>query len=101
MLKMSTRGGEETGPQLGRDLEAGLARHGDIEDDHVGMQLCRKADRLVSVRGLTHNLESRLALQDVPDSAAYDRMIVRDENPYRSGRSLSCTVVECRHQYLQ
>src|SRR4051812_37945890 len=74
------------GTQLGCDLKPGFSRHRDVQNDNVGVKRRSKTEGLLTVRGLTDHLESRLALENVPDPTPDDRMVVGDENAdYRVG----------------
>ena len=45
-------------------------RHGHIEDDGVGLQLCRQSDRPFTVAGLADHLEATVGLQVVANEIA-------------------------------
>ena len=81
MLRMSIRVSGCALPQLGRDLQARLAGHRDVEHHHVGRQLERQRERLGAVRGLAHDREAGLALQHVADAGPHDGVIVGDQDP--------------------
>jgi hypothetical protein len=72
-----------TPPQLGRDPEAGVARHGNVEHRHVRAETRRQLQRLGAGGGLGDDGEPGPALQHVSDPAPHDRVIVRDQHADR------------------
>jgi hypothetical protein len=66
--------------QLGSCLEAGLARHADVEDREVDVALEPALDRLGAVDGLGDDLEIGLGVEDELQPLPDDRVIVGDEN---------------------
>jgi hypothetical protein len=66
--------------QLGRYPKAGFSGHRYVQNNNIGVKRCGKTQGLQTIRGLSHHLESRLPLEDVPDPTPYYRMVVDDEN---------------------
>ena len=66
--------------ELRQHLEAGLLRHHDVEEDHVGLQCAGLENGVSRASGLTHRLEVVLGVEQKPQAAANDRVVVDDEH---------------------
>ena len=56
-------------------------RHPDVHQDHVGLELGGQTHRLGAVLGLADDLEVRSRLDDQPEAAADERLVVGDQDP--------------------
>ena len=65
-------------------------RHAHIHQDDVGTQLARAFHRCPAVVGLAHDLDVVLCVEDEPEAAAHERLVVREQDgghtPLSSGR---------------
>jgi hypothetical protein len=59
-----------------RDFEAVQLRHADVDDDDVGLMLLTKLDSLEAVGGFRHDVQVERCLEETPQSAPYDPVIV-------------------------
>lgn len=66
-------------------FEAVHFRHGQIEQDHVGLVLLDVLEGFEAVAGLMANFDARLSFQQSANASTYDGVIVGDENPIRLG----------------
>ena len=64
-----------------RRLDPVELRHPDVHQDHVRLELGRQAHRLVAVLGLADDLEIVASLDDQPEAAADERLVVGDQDP--------------------
>src|SRR5215216_580785 len=65
---------------LARRLQAGLARHRDVEDHEVDIFGERPVHRLLTVRRLCDDLQIGLGVEHRPESLEHDRVVVGDED---------------------
>ena len=65
---------------LARRLDAVQQRHADIKNGHGRVQGGGQVDRLAAVIGLADHLEVRLLLQQEPQPAAHDGVVVSQDN---------------------
>src|SRR6266850_398027 len=81
---------------LAEQLQPAAARHREIQDRHVPVELARKLQGFVAVLRLAHHLHIGLAGQDLLQAVPHHRVIVRDQDfhsePPYFGRSGSDTV---------
>ena len=66
-----------------RRLDPVDARHPDVHQDHVGLELGREAHRLRAVLGLADDLEVVARLEDQAEAAAHERLVVGDQDADR------------------
>ena len=67
---------------LARGLQAGHARHRDVHHAQVGLRLQRLLEGVDAVLGLGHDLHVRLALDQQPQAAPHDAVVVGDQDPH-------------------
>jgi hypothetical protein len=65
---------------LARGLDAGHARHRDVEDGDVGLRGDRLGDGVDAVLGLGDDLHVVLAVDQHADAGAHDAMVVGDQD---------------------
>jgi hypothetical protein len=65
------------------DLEAGHAGHRVVEDDQIRPELECLSGGFVAVRGLAHDLEVGVRVDERAEALAYSEVVVRDENSFR------------------
>gem|GEM_PF-2111081 len=75
------------------DLKAGQAWHRVVEDDEVGPQVERLADRLDPVGGFTDDQKIGLGLQHRSDTLTDGAMVVDNENSGGHGPSVGYRAV--------
>ena len=68
---------------LATDIDAGAVRKPAIEDRHVGTKRGNPSSGLLGQSGLTDHLDVGLGLQQLPDAAAHDLVVVQQEHPDR------------------
>ncbi len=68
--------------QLARGLQPGQPRHRDVQDRQVRLLLARQADRLRAVAGLGHHRQVRFVVEDQPDTATDQRVVVGEHDPH-------------------
>src|SRR6266700_2058760 len=68
---------------LAHHLEAGLARHLDIEKDDVGPQLAYCFDCSESVVGSAHDFDAGFVCQQVLETLACESLVVSDQHAQR------------------
>src|SRR6267154_1138896 len=66
---------------LPRGLNSTHLRHGDVHEDHVGIELLSLVDGILSVDGLSHKLPLWPSLQNSTDSLPDHFMVVHNQNP--------------------
>ena len=79
--------------ELRERLQAGLVRHDDVEQDHVGLQGPGLEDGVAGIAGLAHRLEVVRRLEQQPQAAAHHRVVVDDEHPDAHETGTSATTV--------
>ena len=80
MVRMRTRAGRARGRQPPRRLDAVDVRHPDVHQDHVRIQPAREVDGLAPVLGLADHLEVLARLEDQPEAAADERLVVDEQD---------------------
>ena len=71
----------EAAGEASRGLDAVHHRHADVQEHHVGLQALGEVDRFASGGGLADDLDVvGLRLEQRADAAAYDGVVVGDEN---------------------
>jgi hypothetical protein len=73
------RTGSEVG-QLAQSLEAGLVRHGEVEQKHVRLNLAGQPDSLFAVGGLADHMKIGFRFQQLAQPVPEDGMVVGDQN---------------------
>ena len=76
--------------QLPQGVEARGPRHGEVEQQDVGLHLAREAHGLEAVGRLAHHLEAPVVLEEAPQPLAEDGVVVGDHDPDDLGR---CAVI--------
>ena len=71
------------GADLSNDLEAGQARHLDVEEDERGLEVEDRAHRGGAVLRVTHDLDAGPVRQQEPDTFPRERFVVDDEDAER------------------
>ena len=79
--------------QPARGLDAVQLRHGDVHDDHVGMQFLGQLHGFAAVAGLAHDLHVGLRGEDHAEALAHQRVIVGEQNSI-----MSCDLVTLRER---
>ena len=86
--------------ELGKDVEAGLLRHDDVEQNHVRLQRPRLEDRIAGVARLAHRLEVVLRVEQESQASPNHGVVVdyqhaevtsEEPPPRSSSRHLSGT----------
>jgi hypothetical protein len=74
---------------LPRALNAVHDRHADVHQDHVGAQQAGSLDGLAPVGGFPHHVQPGLRLEDEPQAAPHERLVVgeQDRGHWRPGSS--------------
>ncbi len=67
--------------KLGHGGHTSRPGHGQVEQDHVGLQLGTQRDGLHPIPGLSDHLHLRVGLQKEAQAGTQDRMIVGNKNP--------------------
>src|SRR5436305_1587713 len=79
--------------ELGKGFQAGLLGHDEVEQDYVGVQRPRLEDGIAGVARLADRLQALLRLEQKPQAATDDGVVVDDEDPDAHPRGTSATIV--------
>ena len=71
--------------ELAGGLDAGQARHRDIEQRQLDLVAQSHGDRLLAVACLRHDLEVGLGVEDHPQTMAHERVIVGEQDARHRG----------------
>ena len=77
------------GDQPARRLDAVQHRHPDVHQDHVRRPPLGQPHRLGPVLGLAGHLDVGLGLEDGPEPAPHERLVVADQDPDAHARGSS------------
>ncbi len=66
-----------------RRLDAVDVRHADVHEHDIWMEVARERDRLCSVRRLADDVDVGLGVQDHPEAAAHESLVVREQDANR------------------
>ena len=80
MERISTRRSVAPRRELARGLQAGHARHRDVEHGEVDVRVQPELDGLGAVAGLGDDGQVRLALEHEPQTAAHDGVVVGEQD---------------------
>ncbi len=69
--------------QVGEQLEAAPARHGEVDQRHVPGRAARELEELGAVGGLAHDGELGIGGEELLQAVPHDRMVVCDEDSHR------------------
>ena len=70
---------------LADGFEAVHFRHGEVEQDHIGLEFLDEFEGFEAVAGLVADFNARLRFQQSANAAAHDGVVVGDENPIGFG----------------
>jgi hypothetical protein len=75
---------------VARGLEAVELGHPDVHQHQVRRELARALQRRAPVGGFADHLEVGLRVEDHPQAAAHERLIVGDQDPDGLGHACTC-----------
>jgi hypothetical protein len=68
---------------VAKEIEAAAARHREIEDRHVPLDLARKLERFVAIRGFPHHGGRRIVRQHLLEAVTHNRVVVGNEDSHK------------------
>src|SRR5262249_19101675 len=80
--------------QLRQHLDAALAGHDDVEQDHVGLRGARPEDRILRVAGFADDLDVVLLVEQQAQTRPHDGVVVDENDLDQSGTSTRRVVPE-------
>ena len=93
MERMSTFASGFSCLSWGRTSRPVCLGHDEVEQDHVGLQRARLEDGIAGVARLADRLDALLRLEQQPQAAADDGVVVDDEDPDAHPSGTSATIV--------
>ena len=68
-----------TGLYVPQDIKAAAVRHVDVEQHEIPILFAQQVEGFVAARCLTHRIDAGVGLEELLESGADHRMIVRDQ----------------------
>ena len=90
MVRTTTRVAGDSSQEDRDRREARVAGHVEVEDEHVGAVRAHVAAGVGDVAGLGHDLEALLAVEEHPEAAAHDAVVVGDHDLGHGGKLAGC-----------
>ena len=82
MLRMMTAGGRSSFCDSRRDFDPVHLGHPDVDDERLGLMLLAEPQRLEAIRRLGDDGQARVALEQAPQAAPDDAVVVSQQHAH-------------------